>query len=112
MSHPTDLNQVYGKDCIFEHHDMFTIYLHLLTTQMQGIDPRRDTLPYFLYELLGAMRNDDGDHSLGDFGEMMYSFWCAPLTPNIIHLLQVCEKNGEANKWWEKHLFYHILWQL
>lgn len=56
------------------------------------------------------MRNDDVDHSLGDFGEMIYSLWYASLTPNIIHLLQVCEENGVENKWWDEHLLYHILW--
>lgn len=34
MRHLTDLNQVYGKDCISEHHDIFTIYLHFLTTHV------------------------------------------------------------------------------
>ena len=112
MSYLTRLNQVYGKDCISKHHDILTIYLHFLTTHMQGIAPREGTLSYWLHELFEIMSSDDVDHSLGYFLEMMYSSWCASLTPNIIHLLEVCEENGEENKWWGKHLLYHILWQL
>ena len=31
MCHPTSLNQVHGKDCIFLHPDSFTMYFHFLT---------------------------------------------------------------------------------
>ena len=73
MSYLTSFNQVYGKYCISEHHDIFTIYLHFLNTHVQGIAPRGGTLSYLLHGLLGAMNNDDVDHSLEYFGEMMYS---------------------------------------
>ena len=33
-SYLTDLNQVYDKDCICKHHDIFTIYFHFLTTHV------------------------------------------------------------------------------
>ena len=68
MSYLTSLNQVYGKDFIFEHHDIFTIYLHFLNTHVEGIYPREGTLSYWLHGLLGAMSNDDVGHSLRDFG--------------------------------------------
>ena len=79
---------------------------------MHGIAPRGGTLSYLPHGLLGAMRNGDVDHSLEDFGEMMYSSWCDSLTPTIIYLIQACKKNGVANKWWKGHLLYHPLWKL
>ena len=109
MSYLTSVNQVSGKDFIYDHHDIFTMYLHFLTTHVQGISLRGGTLSYWLHGLLRAMRNDDVDNSLEDFGEMMYYSWCASLTPTIIHFLQACKKNGATNKWWGKHLLYHIL---
>ena len=64
MSYLTSLNQVYGKDCISKHHDIFTIYLHFLTTHVQGIAPRRGTLSYSLHGLLGAISSDEDGNSL------------------------------------------------
>ena len=112
MSYLTDSNQLCGKDCISEHHDIFTIYFYFLTTHVEGIAPRGGTLSYFLHGLLGVMSNGDVDHSLEDFGKMMCSSWCDSLTPTIIHLLQACKKDGAANKCWGERLSYHILWKL
>ena len=73
MSYLTNLNQVYGKNCIFEHHNVSTICLYLLNTHVQGLSPRGGTFSYGLHGPLWAMSNADVGHYLGDLGEMMYS---------------------------------------
>ena len=112
MSYLADLNQVYDKNCIARHHDIFIVYLHFFNTHVQGFAPRGGTFSYGLHRPLWAMKNGDVGNSLGDIGEIMYSPWCDSLTPTIIHLLQACKKDGAANKCWDKHLSYPILWQL
>ena len=67
------------------------------------------TLFFRLHDLLGAISSDEDGHSLGYFGEMMSYSGCAQLAPHIIHILQACERIGEARKWLGNHLSYHIL---
>ena len=66
MSYLADLNQVYDKHSISEHHDIFIIYLHFLNTHVQVLAPRGGTFYYGLHEPLWAMNNGDVGHSLGD----------------------------------------------
>lgn len=110
MSYLTNLNQVYCKNCIFEHHSISTICLYLLNTHVQGFAPRGGTFSYELLKPLWAMSNDDVSHSFGDIEERRCSSCYDSLTPIIVHLLQACKKDGAANKCWDKHFSYHILW--
>ena len=112
MSYLTTVIQVYGGTCISKYFDVFTICLYFSNIDVQGFAPRGGTSSHGLHRPLWAMKNGDVVHSLEDVGDMMYSSWCDSLTPTILHLLQTCKKKWTTNKCGEKHLLYHILWQL
>ena len=71
MSYLNDLNQVYGKNCISEHHNVPTICFYFINTHVQSFSPRWGTLSYILHGLLGAISSDEDGHSLGGFGDMV-----------------------------------------
>ena len=103
MSHLTIFNQVHGKDCIYVHHDSFTMYFHFLIIHVQDIYPTGGTISSRLHGLLEAIDNDYDGHSLGDLGEMISYAWYAQFAPYTIHLLQACEEIGATNKWLGNH---------
>ena len=109
MSYLDDFKQVYEKQYIAESHD---VYLYFSNTHLQGFAPRGSTIYDGLHGPLEAVKFIDDDDPLEDLGGEIHFPWCDSFTPIIKHLLQACNKDGPANKCWEKHFSYHILWQL